>query len=175
MTLRFDPEDVSKVAVWTLQGKFICLAPVNQRIPANAGKELLRKAMAENKRDAKVRKGYHAVRLRMHEDIPDRMARMDAEGKASQARPPHDATPASLQPIRTPIDGELPALQKALESHSNLRKAVGDGTPHGFEYSIDYMLKAYSRDEDDAPAGFVYQRPALSIEGIIGTPEEGHE
>lgn len=185
VTLRVDPEDVARVAVWTMEGKFICIAPANRKVPANAGKALLREAIAENKADGKKRRGYHAVRMRMHEDLTDRMARLEAEKKKAQRVPPDDGTPAAIRPIRTPIDGELPALQRALEQSDVRRKAVGDGTPHPaqFEYSVDDMLKAFSRAEDDAPAGFIYHRPALPTENIIGpadgasaaTQGEGHD
>lgn len=53
VTLRADPADVTRLTAWTLDGKFICVAPSNKRLPKNATKEAVEEAMREKNHDRK--------------------------------------------------------------------------------------------------------------------------
>jgi hypothetical protein len=44
VVLRID-DQVSRVQVWTTDGKFVCVAPANARVPANATQAQLREAI----------------------------------------------------------------------------------------------------------------------------------
>jgi len=126
VTLRVDPADVSRVTVWQLNGKFICAAVVNKRLPANASAEMLKEAMAEKRRDRKAQLQYKDVRLRIHEDLPERMIRAATERNARNARnnPTEPTPPANYQPIRSPLEDQLPAVQRALAMPA-MRPAAG--------------------------------------------------
>src|SRR4051794_9436299 len=53
VVLRSD-DQVSRVQVWTTDGKFFCVAQANARIPANATQAQLREAIAEKKRSRRM-------------------------------------------------------------------------------------------------------------------------
>ncbi|MGB7156673.1 MAG: Mu transposase C-terminal domain-containing protein, partial [Tepidisphaeraceae bacterium] len=53
--LRVDERDVTRVQVYDPADRFLCIAPANQSVPANASAQLLREAMKEKRRDRKLR------------------------------------------------------------------------------------------------------------------------
>ncbi|HUO07071.1 MAG TPA: Mu transposase C-terminal domain-containing protein [Phycisphaerae bacterium] len=125
VTLRMDPADVSRVTVWMLDGRFVCVAPANQRVPANATREVLNAAIAEKRRDTKAKLAYNEARLRMSDDLTDRVLRAAsrrAHEQAQNAAP--DPVPPSIRPIRTPIDEHLERAQRALQVPA-MRLAAG--------------------------------------------------
>jgi len=99
---------------------------VNKRLPANASAEMLKEAMAEKRRDRKAQLQYKDVRLRIHEDLPERMIRAATERNARNARnnPTEPTPPANYQPIRSPLEDQLPAVQRALAMPA-MRPAAG--------------------------------------------------
>jgi hypothetical protein len=125
VTLRMDPANVSRVTVWTLDGRFACAATSNERVPANASREVLAEANREKRRDTKVKLAYKEARFRMTDDLPDRMSRAASRRAREQAHvTPTDPAPPSIRPIRTAIDGDLERAQRALQMPA-LRPAAG--------------------------------------------------
>ena len=125
--LRVDERDISSVQIWTEDDRFKCIAPANARIPANASEQILRDAIAQKKGHRKLMRDYIQKRPRMIEDIPDLMIRAAVEQKRRrlQESPSPDAGPAGIKPIRTALEGELPALQRAMEWRKPLKRTVG--------------------------------------------------
>lgn len=164
VVLRVNPTEIGRVQVWTPAGKFVCLAPANAKLPADATAEELRKAVKEKLGERKKVKEYHQVRPRLAEDLPDKIlrARVAANAGAKPADP--DLPPPSLQPVRSPLEGELPRVQRAFEM-GNLRQAVGAETsdPGGFLYG-----GGAASDDEDAP-------PSMSFRDMMVRPEEGDE
>jgi len=78
--LRVDDTDLTKVSVWDVADrKFLGLAQANRQIPANASRETLREAMAEQRRYRKLLHNAEPARYRIHEDIPETMFRLQQE------------------------------------------------------------------------------------------------
>jgi putative transposase len=114
--LRIDDRDLSRVQVWTQDGRFICMAPSNERVPFAATAEDLRKAIADKKADRRILKEFHERRPRMAEDLPDKLLRAKAAAARDRAiddgHDP-DAPPATVMPVRTAFEDQLPALRSA--------------------------------------------------------------
>ena len=123
VNLLVDPKDVSYVRVFTLDGKHVCRAPANERLPANASAEQLREAIAAKRRNRKLINDYRTVRPRLHYDVADHMW-VAAADKAKAGKPDPDSTPPVIVPVRTAFSDQMPAIQAA-ENARQLRKAVG--------------------------------------------------
>lgn len=148
--LRVDERDVTSVQVWTPTDVFICIAPSNARIPANATNQILREAIRQKKQNRKLLKDYHESRPRLHEDLPDLMIRGAAAEHAKREKDatPPDAGPASIQPIRTPLADQMPALRQAME-REHLRPASGQ---EGMSFAeFGRAFKAEQQDPDHQP------------------------
>jgi len=135
VVLRVDDRDLSAIQVYSPDGRFICLAPANTRLPANADSQLVREAMAQRNRAHKIDKEFRRLRPRLHEDMPDAMRR--AAVARAKARPPAgDPTnpPPSMRPVRSPLEDQLPAIQKAIGGQ---KMAVGAESilPSTFSYT----------------------------------------
>jgi len=126
--LRVDDRDLSRVQVWTKEGRFVCVAPANERVPVNATSQELRKAIAATKSDRKLMKDFVEAGPRMADDLPDKILRARAR-VAAAVKPGEtldlDTGEVSLKPVRSPLEDQLPALQKALEARGSMRMAVG--------------------------------------------------
>jgi hypothetical protein len=111
--LRVDGRDLSKVSVWDLEGRLLCVANANQRVPANATDAELRAAIAEKKRHRKAVMDYHRARPHLADDLPDLLAR--AKLAAALPAPDPNAPPPAIVPLRSPVEGQLPALRRAMK------------------------------------------------------------
>lgn len=103
-----------------------CLAQSNARIPFLADSQTLREAISEKRQDRKLLASYVDRRPRIAEDMPDRMLRAAAtkarRAIAANTKPPPPGP--TLQPVRHAIEGQLPAIRRAVESRQH-RVAVG--------------------------------------------------
>ena len=113
--LRIDERDVTRVSVWSPDDRFICLAESNQRLPANAGHELLGAAIAEKKRHRKVVRQFNVARPRLHEDLPTTMIHAAAK-QCAPALPAPAAEQPNLLPVRSAFESEASKEQIARES-----------------------------------------------------------
>ena len=88
VTLRADPADVTRLTAWTLDGKFICVAPSDKRLPKNATKEAVEEAMREKNHDLEAQLTYKKARVRMQENLTDKVhARWLRRPRSRPARP----------------------------------------------------------------------------------------
>lgn len=111
--IRVKDENLNSVSVWDAQDKFVCLANSNRRLAANASHADLREGIAEKRRHIKLIKGAQEARLRLSDDLPDRVNRAAAlRNQALQAPTPANPT---ISPIRSPIEGSMKRLQAAQE------------------------------------------------------------
>jgi putative transposase len=150
--ITFEGKGVSKVNVWSEDGRFLCVAKANLRVSANATSEILDGVIAEQRRENKVYREAARLRPRLHMDRTDRLNEAAALAAQAQAAPPIDMPPASISLIRSDIEGQLPAIREKQEMP--LKKAVGDDTPAPrFQYS-----SRSQEDDSDAgtAAGFIY-------------------
>jgi hypothetical protein len=173
VVLRVDDTDLSRVQVWTIDGKFIALANANGQVPANATAEELREAIRQKKQARKILTQYTQARPRLHEDLPDLIVRAKSAAAAA-AKFDADPTvpplpPPSLMPVRSAIEGELPSLRRALESRS-LRRAVGSELGGSGEERFVYRREASPSPADlDEPAGMSF------CEMMAGRPSAAEE
>lgn len=171
--VRHDPARVNEVFVCDLQGKPICVATANRRLPANASAQELREAMADLRHDRKRVKEYLTTRPALAIDPVDRVisARAAANARAAQAKGPQpDPEPPTLQPVRTAFESEVAAIRK--QQIQPLRLAVGAESlsraepEQGarFQYPTQPRRRDEGEDDEDsiAPTGgsFGYARPS---------------
>jgi putative transposase len=121
VVLRIDDRDISKVSVWTLDDKLICVARQNQLIPADATAEVKREAVRQRARVKRVDREYHEVRHQRLETMDETISRVAADRRqpALPAVSVEDLPPTSMRPVQTPIAGELAGYRKALDRVSN--------------------------------------------------------
>lgn len=143
--LAVDLDDLSRVVLVSEEGRMLCLAPANERLPVNANAQDLRAALGEKRKTRRVVAEYHQRRTRVAEDTRDAVLRAARERSAAAA--PAGATsggdqpPPSVSPVRTPYDDQLRQLAK-------LRPAVG------LESVVEGPVRFPGRPEaDDGPAG----------------------
>jgi hypothetical protein len=95
--LRVDGADLSRVTVWTAEDKFVCVAPCNRRLPANATEQELREAQAEKRRASRRAREYLEKRPRLAQDPVDLMHTR----RVTWRRWPTSPTPAPSAPSST--------------------------------------------------------------------------
>lgn len=120
--LRADDRDLSSVTVWTLDDQFICVAPANRKLPRNAAREDIRDAQSAKKKLRKTVREYVQARPRLAEDLPDLVIRAAAARNARNTTNDPSLPPPSMQPVRSGLEDQMPALQRALK---RLPTAVG--------------------------------------------------
>ncbi|MCL2640793.1 MAG: Mu transposase C-terminal domain-containing protein [Phycisphaerales bacterium] len=142
--IRVDDRDLSKVSVWMLEGKFVCEARINGRLSVKADHGDLRRGIAEKKHHSKILKGAHEAKLRIAEDLVDRVNRAAvARAEAAQQRPQPRPEPPfhSIRPIRSDLESQLEAVEAGRQSLP-LRRAVGAEL-----MSLEDQEKIYAREE----------------------------
>jgi hypothetical protein len=163
--LRIDERDLSRVQVWTADDKFVCLAPSNQRLPANATDQEKREAIARKKSHSKLLRNFYGQRPRLTEDLATTMIRARQESAAVQAAdrgvPPggiQPSEPPALRPVRTGIDAELAKVQGAVE-RSRVTRADGEPGSTG-RARFEYVPKSLADEEEQASEidAFTYVR-----------------
>lgn len=121
-----DTKDVSKVHVFTLEGEWLCAVCANERLPANADLDLLSRAMADKRRTRKAELAYKKTRHNRHESPSETMFRLaDEQNRRVEAEcNPDPLPPMTIRPIRTPIEAQMPEIQRAIQQPF-YRKAAG--------------------------------------------------
>ncbi|MEI8194733.1 MAG: transposase domain-containing protein [Phycisphaerae bacterium] len=117
VVIGFDPQAPARVVILTVDGKFVCKADSNQRLPANAKAEDMQAAMKAKRHARKAELAYKQTRVRLHESPVEIMFRMAEERRAREAQQTNlDPPPGpTIRPIRSPFEAQLPAIQKALK------------------------------------------------------------
>jgi hypothetical protein len=140
--VRHDPAIVNAVFVCDLEGKPICVAAANQRLPANASSQELREAQAGLKADRRRVRDYLDRRPRIAADPVDRMITARADASRAQQR---DASPdlPAMKPVRSTFEAEISDLKSQIEAP--LKSRGGDGP------NPDDCRFTYVRREDAGP------------------------
>jgi hypothetical protein len=143
--LGVDPRDLSRVSVWTTDDAFLCYASANVRLPFTTTKEDLRaakKALGHQRREYKGRFGRQSPLLAT---MPELLVDASVERARREAPPDPTLPPPSIEPVRSPLEDQLPAVRRALAA----RKAVG---AERFHYDL------YSEENVPEVGKFTYDR-----------------
>ena len=111
VTLRLDPKVASRVLVCDLEGRSICWAACNERIPANATHAELKDAIAAKREDRKRVKEYYDRPPRLHRDLAEEIV----QSRAANALP----APSDPRPIKTPIQTSIEVPSMPLQTTVN--------------------------------------------------------
>jgi hypothetical protein len=140
--LRVDERDITSVQVWSPDDKLICVAPANDKVPANADEQTLRAAIARKKAHRKLVREYHDQRMRLSEDLPELMTRSTSKVRPVLSERQRVEGP-NLKPLRSPLEDQLPFVHKGLE---RLRTGTDDQPlPERFIYKSSFIA------EEDEP------------------------
>jgi putative transposase len=174
VVLRVDERDATRVQVYTLDDRFVCLASANRKLPVVADAQAVREAIAEKRQDRKRLKEYVDRRPRMADDLPDRIVRAAAaRARAVADEAQNDPTPAgpSLQPIRHAMEDQLPALRRALDRTSNTGR-VAVGAESLSLASVSRLMQQQDEDvtDENAGGGDAFARLGIKFRG--GDAEE---
>jgi hypothetical protein len=161
--LRINPQRIGMVSVWDEQDRFICVAPANVKVPANASSQDLRVAIGDQRRQRKKMLEGARAQEQLKESLPARLvraARARAESQApTQTPPPGGGIPGPvIKPVFGPMLQEVAQYQR--EQTRVLRRAVGDGTviggdPGGEDPPARFSYKP-RESADAAPARAVF-------------------
>ena len=168
VVLRVDERDVTRVQVYDLADRFVCLAPCNQAVPFNASKQELREALGAKRKSRKLLKEYTEQRPRLADDLPETMLRQAAErAAAARAADPEPPPGPNVRPIRHALEGQLDAVQRAADAAQG-RQAVGAESvplPSRFAYPLPV--------EPAAPRGVADVVAPSFRQLMAGTPTDG--
>lgn len=146
--LAIDVEDLKTAIVLDLEGRVICRAAVNEKLPWGAGQQELRQAIAAKQAATRAMTNYDRQRPRMALDAAGMMRAMSADkARALRAAPGQTppVPPAGVAMVNSPIADELGSLkQTGTEGRSTVHRMKINGKP-----------------SDQLPAGatgFVYTR-----------------
>jgi hypothetical protein len=156
---------LSAAQVYDEAGKLICIASCNVRLPFFADREQFKSALAEEKADRKLRRDFMERRPRLADSIEDRLYRRAAAIRVAQDTDEASTSAAVSKPVRTSLDGQLGAIQRAMETKQ--RRAVGAEGMDAWPVLMDAMKKAFSYqsdgadddDDGDTPTGFMSYKP----------------
>jgi transposase InsO family protein len=140
--LRIDERDISSVQVWTEDDRFICIAPANQRVPANATEQEMRAAGSQKRGHRKRLREIYQRRTRLAEDIPDLMIRARAAANAAGAAKARGsqsvgmtaAGPPDLKMLRSPLLEQLPAVRRGAQFVAGKLAAGAENVDSRFLY-----------------------------------------
>jgi transposase InsO family protein len=123
VSVRVDPNETNRAAICAPDGKFICMAECNQKLPWNATAEQTSKAIAAIKRRKKEVAAYHANRPRMMNNVADEMWQQQADRSRQEREARQVGVP--LVTVSTPMNAQLPQIQRSLGQ----RGPAGPGLP----------------------------------------------
>ena len=157
--LRINPDRVGIVSVWDERDRFICIAPANVKVPANASSQDLRKAIADQKRQRRKMLEGARAQEQLKESLPSRLNKAAKARAAEQAPTPPD-TPPIIKPVISGLASELSKYKR--QSERFMRKAVGDGVDmacmeQGGSARFEYRTSG-TDEAEQTPANFRYKR-----------------
>ncbi len=144
--IRVPRDDTSHVLVCGLDGALICKAPRNTGLGiVDESAEDVRAALREKDKLRKTSKAYRDQRPRMSHDMHRLVADAGRKRRAAERQnaAPSDYLPPSTKLVRTAVDGQLPAIQRAMSAN---KKAVG-----AENLDLDNLRPQMPRD-GDSPA-----------------------
>jgi hypothetical protein len=115
--LRIDPSDISRVTVWSESDQPLGIAHSNRGLPRNATEEQARQAIKTMKRYDKQLRAAGEAQLHIHEDAADLLIQGQAQKAREIAarRSPLPLPPPLISPVRSDLEGYLPAIRKVME------------------------------------------------------------
>jgi transposase InsO family protein len=158
----YDPDDLSAVKVWHVDGRFICHAQENHRFNRSLSSEQLRETLRTNR---KARRAIREARKAGSAYLGDPVAQTIAAQAADSARrrlpdPDHPEGGPNLVPVQTSIEvpskpaerlrrvvGEPDAMSDAQERLNKLAAASAEASKRGKARSAVDPLLAWSRRE----------------------------
>jgi hypothetical protein len=174
VVLRIDDRDVTRVDVYSFPAdKFITSAASNQRLPFLTNSQALREAMADKKRTLKTVRDYHTARPRMSDSLEDQLARKAARLRQQAAAQPELGAGASISPVRSPLEDQLPRIRRAkgkdafsgdslMRIMAARRGSGSEGDRPRSDPMLSYKSAAFN-NEDDEPE---ISRMAVGAESV---------
>ncbi len=150
--IAIDVECLDYVIVLDLEGRVICKAKANQKLPQGATRQMLREAVADSRRNKKKARDYiDNVRPKLALDpvelMRSRAAKQAREHQKQVAlKNGTDNLPPSISPVRTPFDDQHAALSKAFHGPQPVNPAGSDFTPPP---ASGFVYHAPARSEDE--------------------------
>lgn len=139
--LAINVNDLRSVIVCSLEGSVICRAPANERMPVNADRQMLKEAVAQQRKDRKALTAYDEARPRLSLDPREIMVLAARKKQAKQPQPAvavaTGTDPLPITPVFTAVDDQLSAIRSVNETPSMRIARDDDGPrlPTGFSYS----------------------------------------
>jgi transposase InsO family protein len=125
--LAVDPDDVSRVDVYTMMYQYITTAEHLQLAEYAPGDADIREAMAKQRHARKVVKAYKPASRTAAMDLPG----LVVEAARDRARPePQPAEPAAIRPVSTPLDNQAGEVRRVQRSVAVKRAAGAEGMTH---------------------------------------------
>jgi hypothetical protein len=144
-------------------------------MPFKTDSQAVREAIAEQRRDRRAYRDYHANRPRPSEPLEDRLANRAARLRQEQAGQPALGAGASIVPVRSHLEGELPKIRAAREVQSEgsgewfarlgSRIRQQHQAPASRDPLLDYQSKSFTEEEREDTEVF---RMAVGAE--VATP-----
>lgn len=115
--LKIDERDSTHVYVIDMQGRLICRADANEKLPWGANKQLISASIGLKKQARKINKEYQRTRTRRAMDVVELAFIANAERKKKQdaAAPKDNAPPPVVRPVQTPFDDQSKAIAEAMQ------------------------------------------------------------
>jgi len=157
VTLLIDPKRIESVIVTALNGKFVCRANANQKVPFNATAADLKAAIATKKQQRKALREYHTHRPRIVDDLPSLM--LDNMRREAQTAEPAVATSTI---VRTVLDADSTALREAFKP--SMRLAVGAEVTSGPTLVEWYHSKAFDDESEESELRQERERESRELE-----------
>lgn len=112
--LRVDPDDVTVAAVYDLNDKFIADVKANIDMPFGATEQQFRAAARERAQIRELTNRFYNLGPRSGASVVELMAIKNDERRPPYLpAPPGNNPPPSLQPVRTPLEGQIIPLRTA--------------------------------------------------------------
>jgi putative transposase len=141
--VRVDPANAGRAAICEPNGRLICFAPSNIKLPFNTPKAELKEATANLTRAKKQTREHYKSRPQLHGDVAGQLYADRAEADRV-AREAAKVTPPTIAMVNTPLNDQLPALQRALEKSaqptaSNKIDLYADDAPQPTDRRADLL------------------------------------
>lgn len=140
VTIRIDPNRIDEVTVWDLKkDTFICIAPCNEHLPANADAQDLKRAIGAVKTRNRNMRKWAKQRRSIHESATDLLRQM-GQGKAIAAPPDPTPDPDGTPVIKTTFTDfgmEAAKVDQYREQQAPLKRAAGAETLELSDFTPD--------------------------------------
>ena len=115
--MSYKPDDVGEIAVWTLDGRFVCKAARNEQLNRKLPSEALRAAMKDKSRAKRALKQARTAGLtHLHDPVDLAIAGLVQDSDRRRLPDDPDGGKATLVPVQPAIEipQEIPPMRKAV-------------------------------------------------------------